>query len=674
MNTLIIDNYDSFTYNIAHIVEKVSRCEPTVIKNNTPLSALSDIKFDNIIISPGSGHPTNPEDVGLSKEVLRLDYPILGICLGCQVIGCFYGMEIIQSEIIHGQKSSIQHIQHPLFDGIPKIFHGVRYHSWHLRVPLDQNKDFIEIAKTVNKGVIMAIAHQKKPIFGLQFHPESILTQYGERIIQNFQNISKKSILPPSQPMTINTKIIPYINPELIFEKLFRNKNFNFWLDSEMFSGEQAKFSYMGDTTGPYSHVIQYYLAQNTIKIIHSHKKQTIHHNDIFNYLKLKLRQYNIDKNIDLPFDFQGGFIGYLDYEIKNLIFNATKLSHHPSHIPNAQWIFVDRMLVFDHHKQQIYILQCIPCADQESSLNQKNWLSDIANKINALKTMSCDKIKTQNDQLKIRSMQLLNKSAYVKKIDQCIQKLKQGESYEICLTEILSYVSNMDPWTYYKRVRKINPSPFASFFTFDHLNIVSCSPERFLKIFKNRMIQSKPIKGTIKKGTDTEETKKYFNQLKNDKKSQSENLMIVDLIRNDLSKISHAGTVVVKKLMDIETYATLHHMVSTIEGKLKDNIDSIDCIKATFPGGSMTGAPKKKTIEILDQIENSPRGIYSGVIGYLSINGTMDLSIVIRTVIFDSRKVYIGTGGAILINSNQEAEYNEALLKINNILSIMEQ
>ncbi len=200
-------------------------------------------------------------------------------------------------------------------------------------------------------------------------------------------------------------------------------------------------------------------------------------------------------------------------------------------------------------------------------------------------------------------------------------------------------------------------------------MTIVCFSPERFLKLDKKGYLESKPIKGTARRGKNKQEDEQLKKQLQYSEKEQAENLMIVDLLRNDLGKICEIGSVTVPKLMSIETYSTVHQMVSTVRGKIKPDVTPLDCIKACFPGGSMTGAPKKRTMEIIDELETEARGIYSGSIGFIALNGTIDLNIVIRTAIITPEQTTIGIGGAITILSNPQDEFEEIILKAKAII-----
>ncbi|EKX48136.1 hypothetical protein GUITHDRAFT_86169 [Guillardia theta CCMP2712] len=253
----------------------------------------------------------------------------------------------------------------------------------------------------------------------------------------------------------------------------------------------------------------------------------------------------------------------------------------------------------------------------------------------------------------------------YMKKIDACHEYIRAGESYELCLTTRLRSRSKINPYKFYGRQRRLNPAPYSAFLRLsEHLSVCSSSPERFLRISRDGWVESKPIKGTRRRGLCPEEDVEIARELQLCEKDRAENLMIVDLVRNDLGRICQTGSVHCPKLMSIESFTTVHQLVSTIRGQLLPQLDAFDCVRATFPMGSMTGAPKRRSLVLLDELESSARGIYSGSIGYFSLNGAADLSVCIRTGVFNKEGMKLGAGGAITILSKAEEEWEEMLLK----------
>lgn len=259
-------------------------------------------------------------------------------------------------------------------------------------------------------------------------------------------------------------------------------------------------------------------------------------------------------------------------------------------------------------------------------------------------------------------------------------QYISAGDVFQVNLSQQFSAPLSVHPWTLYRQLRAINPAPFSAYFDFGAGVIASVSPERFLKALPNGTIETRPIKGTRPRGTDDQHDALLREQLRQSAKDAAEHVMIVDVLRNDISRVSQFGSVSVPELMTIETHPTVHHLVSTVVGHLRPNADTIDLLHASFPGGSITGAPKVRAMEIIAELEPVRRGVYCGAIGYLSRTGDMDTSIVIRTCVATplpdterkSWTVTFSAGGGVVFDSDPGAEYDESIDKARALMHVI--
>jgi len=680
VQTLIIDNYDSYTFNLYQLIAEVNGSLPLVIQNNQmDWESVQQLAFDNIVISPGPGRPENVTDFGICGLALKNPpVPVLGVCLGHQGLGHFYGSKIIHApEVRHGRLSQIYHNRQDLFQGIPNPFSVVRYHSLLVSEDLP---DCLEKTAWTEEGLVMGLRHRQLPLWGVQFHPESICTEYGQIILENFRDLThqwgintakktqkqpREQIKPISLPTEkatpkkqhftlVSQKLDQYPDSEQLFYNLFADSLNAFWLDSSRVEQELSRFSFMGDDQGKNSRLVQYHFIHQALIVTKLGK--TIHYKEsIFDYLKRELESHQCFSK-DLPFDFNGGFVGYLGYELKA---ESGSECVHRSPFPDALFLFADRLIAIDHQEKTLYLLCLVESGEKQEA---ETWFAEIQAKLKDLAPLP--DIRSERGREPIIFQLSRSSQTYRENIAQCLQEIHEGETYQVCLTNQLKTETTPDPFAFYRTLRRINPAPYAAFLKFGEIAIACSSPERFLKIDAQGWVETKPIKGTLRRGKNAEEDLVLRESLQNSEKDRAENLMIVDLLRNDLGKVCQVGTVHVPKLMEIETYATLHQLVSTIRGHLLPELQAVDCIRAAWPGGSMTGAPKIRTLQIIDRLEQEARGIYSGSIGFFGLNGSADLNIVIRTAILTPQETAIGVGGGIVAMSDPEAECQEILLK----------
>ena len=281
---------------------------------------------------------------------------------------------------------------------------------------------------------------------------------------------------------------------------------------------------------------------------------------------------------------------------------------------------------------------------------------------------------KKENISNKIKLIPRLNKKEYLIRIKAVKEDIQQGDIYEMNFCyELFNENVELDPFKTYQKLNELTNAPFSCFGNFDNKYILSASPERYIQKHGQQLI-SQPIKGTIGRGVDEKEDLKQIESLRENQKERSENIMIVDLVRNDLSRIAEKNSVKVDELCGIYTFATVHQMISSVSATIKPNISFIDILKATFPMGSMTGAPKIRAMELIEKYESTKRGVYSGCVGYVKPNGDFDFNVIIRTLLYNSKKKYLScmVGGAITSKSREKEEYQETLLKAEALLQAL--
>lgn len=656
LKILLIDNYDSFTYNLYHQLARVSGSMPCVVAHDAiELEEIRAFQPDLVVISPGPGRPERAQDFGICTALLQDEsLPVLGVCLGYQGLAWRYGAQVdFAPAVMHGRISRVRHCGQGLFEGIPQDFEVVRYHSLAVQEPLPA--ELLPLA-WAEDSVLMALRHCRLPRFGIQFHPESICTSHGDRLIANVLGLVGLSPKPQQLPVrrerlrpkrSVWLECLEQAPPaEWVHAACYANRPEHFWLDSSQ-EGSGPRFSYMGAPEGEQACVLRYHSHERKLVIWRNGHEETAD-TSIFDQLERELAQ---PLQIELPFPFVGGFVGYFGYELKAELGASLR---HTSPWPDAALMRTDRYLVFDHNQDRLFLVS----HDRDRG-QAEQWFAAMRERLTALTAPE-----TPPPPGAIAFTLEKEREAYLADIATCERHLHDGESYEICLTNRWRGHCDEDPAIVYRRLRRLNPAPYASCLRFGELWVLSSSPEQFLSVAADGQVSTKPIKGTRARQADPVADQNAAEDLRLAVKERSENLMIVDLLRNDLGRVCDVGSVHVPHLMAVESYATVHQLVSTVRGQLREDANAIDCLRAAFPGGSMTGAPKLRTMELIDALETSARGIYSGCIGYLALDGSAELSIVIRTAIVDRGRITIGTGGAVVALSDAEAELEEALLK----------
>jgi para-aminobenzoate synthetase component 1 len=383
-------------------------------------------------------------------------------------------------------------------------------------------------------------------------------------------------------------------------------------------------------------------------------------HADPFMLVKQQLEAF-AGQSVELPeLPFNGGAIGYFSYDLARRLEHLPVLAEDAEHIAEmAVGIYAWAVLV-DHQQQQSLLvaqgLDAEKCAELVARFS----------------VLPEQPIKRPFAVLgEIRSN--MDKNAYAAAFGRIKQYLLEGDCYQVNLTQRFAATCTGDPWTAYQALRQANAAPFSGYLNLPEVRILSSSPERFLKLH-NRMVETKPIKGTRPRKTDAAEDQAQMALLENSTKDRAENLMIVDLLRNDIGKTCKSGSVKVPKLFAVESYATVHHLVSTVTGELADQQHALDLLQSCFPGGSITGAPKIRAMEIIEELEPHRRGVYCGSIAYISFAGNMDSNIAIRTLVQSGDSIRFWAGGGIVNDSVLAEEYQECFDKAAALLRVLQQ
>ncbi|MFB9375869.1 chorismate-binding protein [Kineococcus gynurae] len=614
---LVVDNHDSYTHNLVQLLAVATGSDPVVVSDDDVEPGALDLAgFLGILVSPGPGHPANARDFGLAAEVLaRAEVPVLGVCLGMQGIAHAAGARVEAApQPRHGFVDQVRHTGESVLAGLPQRFDATRYHSFRVAEPLP---DSLEPLAWGGDGVLMALRHRDRPQVGVQFHPESIASPTGARIVENFVRWCRERAGVESRRLRAH-RSAGLVDAERAFHRIVGDDP-GFWLDSAVPGAGSGRFSFLGRLDGP---------AVGSLA-----------------ELATAVASVSVTGAEEVPFEFTGGFVGWAGYETRGECgFPTGRVDD----VPAAHWVRCDRFVALDHVSEETWVVEVVPEGDTDTG-----WLESTVAALHDLPPLP------PPEEPVAVPVELDDPPAlYREAVEAAQAQLRAGESYEICLTTQARVPVTGSAFAAYRRLRRDNPAPYAAFLRIAGVEVVSSSPERFLHVGTDGEVETRPIKGTAPRETDPV-------VLQTDPKTRAENLMVVDLLRNDLGRVCRPGSVGVPHLMTVETLATVHQLVTTVRGRLRPDVGAVDCLRACFPPGSMTGAPKLRTTEIIDGLERRPRGIYSGTLGWFSWTGAADLAVVIRTAVRHGAQWRVGAGGAVVLDSDPDAEVAEVLLKL---------
>ena len=443
--------------------------------------------------------------------------------------------------------------------------------------------------------------------------------------------------------------------PVSAFLKINRGGN-SFLLESVEGGQRLARYSFIG--TEPYREL--------TIKA-----KDQI---DPLNLIAEELQKYKVVPLEGLP-RFSGGAVGYLSYETVNRFEKLPSPEKDPLNLPEARFMFVDTMLVFDHVTHKIKVLSYVKLngdidKDYQQAVDKiDNLVARLLKPYVSKKTVKSKSTIISNSRLSSN----FTRPDFEAKVEKIKEYITDGEAIQVVLSQRLAQPTNLQPFEIYRALRTINPTPYKFYLDYGDFQIVGASPEVLVRV-EDGIVMTRPLAGTRPRGKTPEEDAALEKELRNDEKERAEHIMLVDLGRNDIGRVSQPGTVVVSELMDVERYSHVMHLVTHVQGKLRPDMNDFDALRACFPAGTVSGAPKVRAMEIIAEMEPEKRGPYAGAAGYFSFSGNMDMAIAIRTMVVKKGVAYVQAGAGIVYDSVPQREYEESMNKARALLKALEQ
>lgn len=453
--------------------------------------------------------------------------------------------------------------------------------------------------------------------------------------------------------------------PISVFKRM-ADKGESFLLESMGSSLVTSRYSFIG--RNPF---IIFLGKGNSSETIYSDgRKETATGNPIENLEKLVSR-YRAPRLDGIP-SFNGGAVGFFSYDTVRLYENIPDKNEDDLGLPDLHFMLTDELIAFDHNKNKIDIIVNIHVSDnlEEAYSKACRRIDEIREEMEDYSSLKTSQKPARGGKVKIESN--MTKDEFCEKIERAKKYIEDGDIFQVVISQRFSVETDVDAFNVYRALRRINPSPYMYYLDFGNYKIVGASPEMLVRV-ENGTVQTGPIAGTRPRGKTVEEDMRLEKELLADEKEIAEHTMLVDLGRNDIGKVSEFGSVKVTRFKYVERFSHVMHIISDVEGKLRKDKTCFDALAAALPAGTLSGAPKIRAMEIIDELETKRRGAYGGAIGYISFNGSFDSCITIRTGVFKDGKAYVQAGGGIVYDSIPENEYNESVNKASAVIKAIE-
>ncbi len=484
---------------------------------------------------------------------------------------------------------------------------------------------------------------------------------------QEFSRLAREATLVP----VVKSVMADLLTPVSAFLAIADGEKHAFLLESVERGEQIGRYTFLGSR--PY---MQLHARGDQLVIERGqgkNKKREVRRGNVFEAAKLLLQQHRPAVVSGLP-PFTAGAVGFCSYDIVRQLESIGERARDDLQVPDCGLMFFDRLLAFDHVHHQIHIVAAADVSNQSPRRAYDRAIRDIAaieKKISAgLSARTWHKAPKTNGKLRVRSM------TERKTFEQSVRKAKEyiaaGDIFQVVLSQRLDFQPDVEPFNIYRSLRAVNPSPYMYFLKMGDMHVVGSSPEMLVRV-TGRKLEYRPIAGTHPRGKDEAEDKRLEEKMLGDEKERAEHVMLVDLGRNDLGRVSEYGSVKVKDLMYVERYSHVMHIVSALEGKLRPELHALDAFAACFPAGTLSGAPKVRAMQIIEELELTRRGVYGGSVLYADFAGNLDSCIAIRTMLMQGKKAYLQAGAGIVADSDPASEYQESLNKAQAVIRAVE-
>jgi anthranilate synthase component 1 len=481
---------------------------------------------------------------------------------------------------------------------------------------------------------------------------------------QEFTRLARESTLVP----VVKSVMADLLTPVSAFLALAANEPEAFLLESVERGEQIGRYTFLG--ARPYMRV----QARGSEVVIRRGKRQEKRHGDAVSIIKELLRQHRAAVIPGLP-PFTAGAVGFFSYDVVRQLEDIGDRARDDFSLPDVVLMFFDRLLAFDHLRHQIHILAAADVTRESPRRAYDRALADIAvleKKLSAGLGPSVWKKNEQKPKPRLKVHSGTSRRRYVQMVNRAKQYIAAGDIFQVVLSQRLDFVPQVPPFDIYRSLRAVNPSPYMYFIRTGDTHVLGSSPEMLVRV-TGRKLEYRPIAGTHRRGRDEAEDQALAHKMLADEKERAEHVMLVDLGRNDLGRVSEYGSVKVRDLMYVERYSHVMHIVSALEGKLRAGLDPLDAFAACFPAGTLSGAPKVRAMQIIEELEPARRGIYGGSVLYADFAGNLDSCIAIRTMLMQGKKASLQAGAGIVADSDPDSEYQECMNKAGAVLRAVE-